>query len=221
MQTCHMGWTSQANLEEASCSECQSKVDKCRFKKKNGFIFKPWTEFNLVNHSLNVCLVEKKNVRMIKCWCILIQSVIPIWCECTTAIYRVERSSASTRWIITDRFHLYTLYRGDWTVSTGGKEVTAQRLQEKKSWQAVPTGGRRAFSTPDYCTTWIRHCSTCLLISSSLPANGALHSGHTWPPSSGFLLFILPIRAGHGHTERKRDRRTFKCQVSFKRLGIF
>lgn len=53
-----------------------------------------------------------------------------------------------------------------------------------------PTRGSLGFFT-----TWIRHCSTCLLISSSLPVKGALHSGHTWPPSSGFLLFIFPIRA--------------------------
>ena len=93
-------------------------------------------------------------------------------------------------------------YRRDWTSSY--KEVKRwldSIYRKRRGQQAVrlEVGGDQG---PD-CTTWIRHCSTCLLISSSLPANGALHSGHTWPPSSGFLLFIFPIRAGDG---RKRER---------------
>lgn len=75
---------------------------------------------------------------------------------------------------------------------------------------SCPTGSRQG-PGPE-CTTWIRHCSTCLLISSSLPANGALHSGHTWPPSSGFLLFIFPIRADT-HTHKKRHDDMSKSSV--------
>lgn len=83
-----------------------------------------------------------------------------------------------------------------------------EKWLEGKGWQAVrPAVGR--VQGPD-CTTWIRHCSTCLLISSSLPANGALHSGHTWPPSSGFLLFIFPIRAGKAQREREKEGTWFK-----------
>lgn len=67
------------------------------------------------------------------------------------------------------------------------------------------------------CTTWIRHCSTCLLISSSLPAKGALHRGHTWPPSSGFLLFIFPIRAGKAQAgQREGQKDTFNVNLVFK-----
>lgn len=92
-------------------------------------------------------------------------------------------------------------------------EVIGQLLQEVKRWLVSGYRKRRVFEQAVRLevggdsegwgrgldsTTWMRHCSTCLLISSSLPAKGALHSGHTWPPSSGFLLFILPIRAGEG-----------------------
>jgi len=52
-----------------------------------------------------------------------------------------------------------------------------------------------------YEATLNRHCSTCPLISSSVPASGVLHSGHTCP-SSGFRRFIFPIRAA---AQEKRD----------------
>lgn len=88
---------------------------------------------------------------------------------------------------------------------TETEQVTGQHLQGKDELTGCPTGGRRGFffGGPDG-TTWIRHCSTCLLISSSLPANGALHSGHTCPPSSGFLLFIFPMRARKTQKENKQ-----------------
>lgn len=99
---------------------------------------------------------------------------------------------------------------GDWTAATGSEKVTGQQPQEEEEiWNRLPDrreaviGSGRGLDS----TTWMMHCSTCLLISSSLPANGALHSGHTWPPSSGFLLFILPIRAAEERQARRRQTR--------------
>lgn len=90
------------------------------------------------------------------------------------------------------------VFRGDWTAAATGRD--------RESEKAVrPEGGGDWRGRGMDCTTWMRHCSTCLLISSSLPANGALHSGHTWPPSSGFLLFILPIRAGEKRQAHRRQ----------------
>ncbi len=90
--------------------------------------------------------------------------------------------------------------------------------RKRRGWQAVrlEVGGVHGQD----CTTWIRHCSTCLLISSSLPANGALHSGHTCPPSSGFLLFIFPIRAGNGtgSQKKKTERHFVNVHLSYKPL---
>lgn len=77
--------------------------------------------------------------------------------------------------------------------------------RNRRGWQAVQLEEGR--TQGHNCTTWIKHCSTCLLISSSLPAKGVLHSGHTWPPSSGFLLFIFPIRAANQSQSQEETQR--------------
>lgn len=122
------------------------------------------------------------------------ETVIPIWYECSITIHK--RSNLV-------QLHLASalMSRCDWKLLQEVKRWLVSSYGKRRGRQAVQLQVGRIWGQD--CTTWIRHCSTCLLISSSLPAKGALHSGHTWPPSSGFLLFIFPIRAGKQQSKDK------------------
>lgn len=125
------------------------------------------------------------------------EAVIPIWSECIITIHkRSNLGQLQLYWLASA-----LMSRCDWKLLQEVKRRLVSSYGKRRGRQAVQLQVGGIWGQD--CTTWIRHCSTCLLISSSLPAKGALHSGHTCPPSSGFLLFIFPIRAGKQQSKDK------------------